>query len=353
MPTAGQTLVDDAPVILCLGSGGVDKTTTAAAIGVAAASRGRRVVVVTIDPARRLADAMGLTGGLGNEPAEVEGPWSGELWATMLDPGATFDDLIRQYATTDAQASTILGNRLYRNLTEGLSGTNEYMAAERLRSLHLDPRFDLVVVDTPPTKHAFDFLDSPARLARFFDHRLYRAVLAPRSQLVRAVSAPSRLVLKTLSRFVGAAFVEDVIEFFEAFRGIDDGFRDRALEVERLLTAGTTRYVVVTAARSEPLAEAVWISERLDARDRSIGVLVVNRRTPDFGPPTGPPGPARQNLEELGALVEAERVAVERVAQAARASAVLSVEEQISPVADLDGLMAVGQALLGDEPARS
>jgi len=175
-------ILDSSPVILCLGPGGVGKTTTAAALAIAAAENGKRAVVLTIDPARRLADAMGLSdvGGkkLDNDARQVKGPWKGELWASMLDPGATFDDLIREHSSTKKQADRIITNRLYKNLTTTLSGTNEYMAAERLRSLHLDDRFDLVIVDTPPSKHAFDFLDSPARLTRFFDHRLYKTILA-------------------------------------------------------------------------------------------------------------------------------------------------------------------------------
>ena len=153
------SLLDQASVLVCAGAGGVGKTTTSAALALAAARRGRRVVVVTIDPAKRLADAIGVT--IAHEPSRVEGVGPGELWAVMLDTRATFDDLVRTHSKDPAQAEQILANRFYRNLSGALSGTQEYMAAEKLHQLHHDDRFDLVVVDTPPTRNALDFLDAP------------------------------------------------------------------------------------------------------------------------------------------------------------------------------------------------
>ena len=153
-----------AEVVICCGSGGVGKTTTAAALGLEAARSGRRAVVITIDPAKRLADALGVPGGLGNDPLRLAVPGSGELWALMLDTATTFDGLVRSNAADAEQAERILANGFYRNVAGSLSGTQEYMAAERLHALHLDPRFDLVIVDTPPTRSALDFLDAPMSL---------------------------------------------------------------------------------------------------------------------------------------------------------------------------------------------
>jgi anion-transporting ArsA/GET3 family ATPase len=345
------------PVVLCLGPGGVGKTTTAAALAVAAAEDGRRAVVLTIDPARRLADAMGLSDSdgkqLDNDARRITGPWSGELWASMLDASATFDDLIREHATTKKQADRIIGNRLYQNLTTSLSGTNEYMAAERLRSLHLDDRFDVVIVDTPPSKHAFDFLDSPRRLTRFFDHRLYKSVLAPRRGLLKAMNSATNLMLRALSRVVGAAFVEDVIDFFDAFEGIDRGFSQRAGEVAELLVDPSTAYVVVSAARHDPLREATWIGAHLRDRKRRVALLVVNRLTPDFDPPGAEfktHAAAQTNLRQLNSLAEAERHAVADLAATIGADATALVIEEPTTVSDLDGVGSIAGQLRGIEP---
>nr|MDQ2726168.1 ArsA family ATPase [Actinomycetota bacterium] len=164
------TLIAEHDIIVCAGPGGVGKTTAAAAIALEGARRGRRTCVVTIDPARRLADALGIAE-LGNDPHQVEGAWEGpgELWALMLDTKATFDSIVKANASTPAQAQAILANRFYRNISGALSGTQEYMAMEKLYALHNDTRFDLVVVDTPPTRHALDFLDAPNRLMRFLN----------------------------------------------------------------------------------------------------------------------------------------------------------------------------------------
>ncbi|MGZ4716158.1 MAG: ArsA family ATPase, partial [Acidimicrobiales bacterium] len=166
-------LVTEQEVIVCTGSGGVGKTTTAAVIALEGARQGRRTCVVTIDPAKRLADALGLES-LSNTPSRIDGPWEGELWALMLDTKTTFDDLVIENAETREQADGILENRFYRNISGALSGTQEYMAMEKLYELHDERHFDLVVVDTPLTRNALDFLEAPRRLTRFLDHRLYR-----------------------------------------------------------------------------------------------------------------------------------------------------------------------------------
>ena len=184
-------LAGERSIVICCGSGGVGKTTTAAAIALEGARRGRNAVVVTIDPARRLADALGLEA-LTNEPSVIPGDWPGTLSALMLDTKGTFDDLVRRYSSDAEQAERILANRFYRNISGALSGTQEYMAAEKLYELHEEGEFDLVVVDTPPTRNALDFLDAPSRLTRFLDHRLYRVLVAPTRTYLRAVNVAAQ-----------------------------------------------------------------------------------------------------------------------------------------------------------------
>jgi anion-transporting ArsA/GET3 family ATPase len=201
-------------VVLCTGPGGVGKTTTAAALALAAARGGRRAVVVTIDPARRLADALGLAEGLTNEPQLVAGVGPGELWAMMLDPKATFDSLIGRYAPDEAQRDRILANAFYRNVSSKLSGTHEYMAAEKLYELHDDPRFDLVVIDTPPSRQAIDMVDAPERLARFLDHWLYKTLVMPTRAYLKVANVAAQAFMKTLSKLVGGDVIADVLAFF-------------------------------------------------------------------------------------------------------------------------------------------
>ena len=236
-PAAGlDALVAERSIVVCCGSGGVGKTTTAAVAALEGARRGRRTVVVTIDPAKRLADALGLAG-LTGTPSRIEGDWPGELWATMLDTKSTFDDLVLKHAPTPEQGRRILGNRFYRNISGALSGTQEYMAMEKLYELHEENDFDLVVVDTPPTRHALDFLDAPRRLSRFLDHRLFRLLMAPSRGFVRAVNVAAQTFLRTVSKVVGGDVVDDAIAFFQAFEGMEEGFRTRAARVEELLAA--------------------------------------------------------------------------------------------------------------------
>ncbi|HET9092021.1 MAG TPA: ArsA-related P-loop ATPase, partial [Acidimicrobiales bacterium] len=186
-PVGLASLVRERSIIICSGSGGAGKTTTSAAVALAGAREGRRSCVVTIDPARRLADALGI-GELENSPRRIEGDWPGELFALMLDAKGTFDELVERYSESPEQAGRILSNRLYRNLTSALSGTQEYMAAEKLYELHESGDFDLVVVDTPPTRNALDFLDAPGRLTRFLENRVFRLLLMPGRASLKALS---------------------------------------------------------------------------------------------------------------------------------------------------------------------
>jgi anion-transporting ArsA/GET3 family ATPase len=275
-------LVTERSVVVCCGSGGVGKTTVSATIALAAARAGRRSCVVTVDPARRLADALGVES-LPNTPSEVQGDWPGHLYALMLDSKGTFDDLVGRYARTPEQAESILGNRLYQNLAGALSGTQEYMAMEKLYELVHSDEFDIVVVDTPPTRNALDLLDAPRRLTRFLENRLFRALLVPTRMSLRAVGVATQALLRTISKVAGAEIVQDAVGFFQAFEGMEDGFRSRASAVHDLLADPATAYVLVTSARPDAIAEAGFFAEKLAERDVAVTALVVNRIAPSFG----------------------------------------------------------------------
>lgn len=282
----GSTLAEEVAtrrVLVCCGSGGVGKTTTAAALAIEAARGGRRAVVVTIDPARRLADALGLAG-LSNTPSVIEGPWDGELAALMLDTEGTFNGLVAKYAGSEEQAAKIMSNRFYRNIAGALSGTQEYMASEKLYELYEETDYDLIVVDTPPTRNALDFLEAPSRLTRFLDHRLYRLITAPTRGLVKAVNFAAQGFLRSAGKIVGGEVVADAIAFFTAFEGMDEGFKDRAARVEELLHGEDCAFVLVASPRADAVREAVYFADRLAEGGLSIRGLIVNRMHPLLSP---------------------------------------------------------------------
>ena len=282
-----RALVESQEILLCCGPGGVGKTTIAASCAMlAAATTPGRVLVLTIDPARRLADALGVQS-LPNTPTEVHGEWPGRLHALMLDSKGTFDDLVQRYARTPEQAEAILANRLYQNLAGALSGTQEYMAMEKLYELVQSKEFDVVVVDTPPTRNALDLLDAPRRLTRFLENRLFRAVLVPTRMGLRAVGVATQALLRTIARVAGAEIVQDAVGFFQAFEGMEDGFRSRASAVHELLSDPTTAYVLVTSARPDAVAEAGFFAEKLAEREIAVSALVVNRIAPSFADDAG------------------------------------------------------------------
>jgi anion-transporting ArsA/GET3 family ATPase len=283
--TALATLVETHHILICCGTGGVGKTTTAAALAIEGARRGRDAVVVTIDPAKRLANALGLEH-LSNTPHKIpRARWDptgdatpgGRLHALMLDTETTFDQLVRTYARDDAQADNILHNRFYRNIAGALSGTQEYMAMEKLYELHEHSGFDLIVVDTPPTRHALDFLDAPRRLTRLLDNRVFRLLMVPTRGVVRVGGVAAQALLRTISRVVGTEPVDDAVTFFRAFEGMEEGFRDRAAQVMQLLASDDTAFVLVTSPRRDAVEEAEYFAERLADGQFAVDALVVNR----------------------------------------------------------------------------
>ena len=277
-------------VVLAVGAGGVGKTTTAAALGVAAASSGRRVCVVTVDPARRLADARGVTA-LGSEPRRIEqfdSPEEGEFWAMMLDPKATFDDVVRLHCGSREQADEILANPFYQRLSTSLPGVHEYMAIETLHRLALDDRFDLVVVDTPPSQHVLDLVDAPDRLTRFLDNRMYRTLVRPVGGVARLAAAPARALSRRVAAVVGGQIVDDAIGFFEAFQGMEEGFVERARAVRELLSASSTLVVAIATPKQDTVSTALEIIGALGQRGISTGGAIANMTTFDAWPDVAP-----------------------------------------------------------------
>jgi anion-transporting ArsA/GET3 family ATPase len=356
-PWSLESVARDREVVVCAGPGGVGKTTVSAAIALHAARGGRRACVVTVDPARRLADALGVEA-LANTPTPVAGEFRGSLHALMLDPKGTFDELVERYSLSHAQAEAIRNNRIYQNLTGMLSGTQEYMAMEKLYELTESGQFDIVVVDTPPTRNALDLLDAPRRLTRFLDNRLFRALLAPTRASLRVLSIATHALLRTISRVAGAEIVQDAVAFFQAFEGMEEGFSIRAGAVRELLADPATAYVLVTSPRPDSIEETAYFAARLAETGISPAALVVNRVHPAFGPVAapvqgeleGPLGVLLENHERLRKTAEEEdRSVADLVAQVAP-SPVARVPLLDSDVHDLEGLGLVADQLFGRRP---
>ena len=284
-----REVVERSDLLVTAGPGGVGKTSTAAALGVAAARAGRRVVVLTVDPARRLADALGLEEGAGaDQPHHVvlggDVADGGELWAVMLDAEATFDRLVREQAGSDRQADAVLGNPVYQAIAGSLSGAQEYMAIERLHQLSTSGEWDLVIVDTPPSRHAIDLLEAPDRLVKFLGHPVYRALTAGQRTLARLTDAAASVFLWAVRRLAGPQLVHDVVEFFRSLAHIERGLRKRAEEVSALLRSESTSFVVATSPRSEAVGEATHLIEALRSRGFPFGGVIANLVHPTGAP---------------------------------------------------------------------
>jgi anion-transporting ArsA/GET3 family ATPase len=355
-------------IIVCCGSGGVGKTTTAAAIALRAAERGRRTVVLTIDPARRLAQALGLTE-LDNNPRRVEGTaGTGTLDAMMLDMKRTFDEVVLTHATPD-RAEQILANPFYQSLSSSFAGTQEYMAMEKLGQLRARDEWDLIVVDTPPSRSALDFLDAPARLGRFLDGRMIRLIAAPAKAggraYMRVVGAGFSLFSRVLTKIVGGQLLRDISAFVGALDTMFGGFRERAQATYDLLRRRETAFVVIAAPAPDALREASYFVDRLSADRMPLAGLVLNRVHPVHAPDLSAPraAAAAEALEASGEhplaaavlRVHAQRVALaateRRLAGRFRGAhpdvAVAQVPALADDVHDLEGLRAIGAALAG------
>ena len=273
-------------MVLVCGSGGVGKTTTAAAMGVAAAVNTKgRVLVLTIDPARRLADALGI-GALGNEATRVPDEAfaaagvepRGELWAAMLDTKAGWDELIRRHAPDAKVRESVLANPLYQNITSRFVHSHDYLAMERLHELHTSGEYDLIIVDTPPSRNAIAFLDAPGRMKEFFGSKLLKWLTVPyRSRLFTMASKP---FYQVADRVLGSRFLQDIAEFFILFQAMERGFVRHATEVEKILGDPRTTFVVVSTLEAAPTHEATYLARALHRRDLHLGAIVANRVLP-------------------------------------------------------------------------
>ncbi len=313
-------------IIVACGPGGVGKTTTAAAPAAMAAARGGgKVLVLTIDPARRLADALGLDG-IGNTERRVPNEAfasagvtpRGELYAAMLDTKESWDALIRHHAPDDRTRDEILANPLYRNISGRFVQSHDYIAMERLFEIHSEGLYDLIVVDTPPTRNALDFLDAPERMAEFFSSRLLRWLIVPyRSRLVNLASRP---FYQVADRILGTQFLADIAEFFILFQSMYDGFIERARAVQRLLADRRTSFIVVSTLETVPLREAEYFAQAITERNLHLGAIVLNKVLPDYL--RDPKGAAvaerlRDGAEEI-AVAMAPRLKVADTAQVRR-----------------------------------
>jgi anion-transporting ArsA/GET3 family ATPase len=352
----------DKRVVICAGSGGVGKTTTSAALAMGLAAEGKRVAVVTIDPARRLANALGLDD-LGNEPhlvdpARLAGHGievRGELWAMMLDPKRTFDELIARLAPDERAREEVLTNRIYQQISGAVAGSQEFSAVAKLYELDRSGRFDVLVLDTPPSRNALDFLDAPERLTGFFEGRALRVFLAPTGLAARVMGRGTSVVSAVLKRLTGVDLLEDLGVFFRALGGLIDGFKERAAGVKALLRDEGTTFVVVTSPERDPVEEAIFFAGKLRDAGMPFGGLVVNRVHPLDG------GPAEADLDALTAtlgdaslaakvartyveertLAERDQAAIEHLCAQTGERDPIVIPQLDGDVHDVDGLVAM------------
>src|SRR6478609_7171477 len=375
-----DALIDDPDtgIIVCCGSGGVGKTTTSAALALRAAERGRKVVVLTIDPARRLAQSMGIET-LDNTPRPVAGLRTngkgnrkgGSLDAMMLDMKRTFDEVVESQAAPE-KAKQILENPFYIALSSSFSGTQEYMAMEKLGQIHADAQrdgsYDLIIVDTPPSRSALDFLDAPERLSSFLDGRFIKLLLAPAKGPARLMSAGFSMVTNALTKVLGAQVLRDMQTFVAAFDTLFGGFRQRAQKTFELLQADGTAFLVVAAPEPDALREAAYFVERLSEDDMPLAGLVVNRASPqtqgDVSADEAMAAAQRLRKDDPESLTAGLlRLHADRVRMAEREARLRSRFEAAHPqvptavvpalagdVHDLDGLRQVGALLAGKRP---
>jgi anion-transporting ArsA/GET3 family ATPase len=346
--------------VVCAGSGGVGKTTTAAALAMGLAERGLKVAVVTIDPAKRLADSLGLEE-LGNEPRLVDpGRFSGhgveitgELWALMLDSKRTFDALIERLAPDPQTREEVLSNRIYQQLSGAVAGSQEFTAIAKLYELDQEGDFDVLVLDTPPSRNALDFLDAPSRLTGFFQGRAIKMFLRPAGIGGRLIGRGTGVVFAILERLTGVDLLHDLSVFFRALSGMIEGFTERARRVGLLLSDPGTTFLIVAAPRHDPVEEAIFFHRKLRDADMPFGGLVVNRVHRVPGGDGEVPGELAAGLArkvdtaaaELTALAASERASLARLRDALGEPPTVVIPELDGDVHDVAGLALMREHL--------
>jgi anion-transporting ArsA/GET3 family ATPase len=354
-------------VCVCVGAGGVGKTTISAALALGLAARGRKVAVVSIDPARRLAGALGLRE-LSGEPRRIEPGMlgehgialEGELWAMTLDSKGTFDDLIARLAPDERTREEILSNRIYRELSSAVAGSQEFTAVAKLYELHRAGEWDTIVLDTPPSRDALDFLDAPDRLTRFLEGRALRLLLAPGGVTRGLFGRGAGLMFSVFARVTGVNLIGELSGFFGSLAGLTDGFRERARDVERLLRDPATGFLIVTSPEHEPAREAVFLHGQLAREKMGFAGLIVNRfhdrgldgRTPEevaqlLSAQLGTTLAARvaSNLADFDVLATRDREGVAALSKTLGESDPLLVPYLDGDVQDLRGLAVIADCL--------
>jgi anion-transporting ArsA/GET3 family ATPase len=322
-------LLEGKQICICAGSGGVGKTTTSAAVAMGLACRGKKVAVLTIDPAKRLANSLGLPE-LGNEEtlvdparfAEAGVEMRGELWAMMLDAKRTFDDLVERHAPDEQTRDRILENRIYKEISNAMAGSQEYMAMEKLYELHQEARYDVLVLDTPPTRHALDFIEAPERMTRFIEGKSLQFFLRPGRFGVKMLGRSGGILFSALKRITGIDLLQDLSEFFLSFGDMAEGFKERAKRVNELLGDRRTTFLLVTAPERDPIEEAFYFWRRLKEASLPFSGIVVNKVHPDYvkaaGQETRPAGLLDSKLlEELERSLDGTPGAAELAAKVA------------------------------------
>jgi anion-transporting ArsA/GET3 family ATPase len=369
-----EELLKGKRVCVCGGSGGVGKTTTSAAIALGMAARGHKVAVVTIDPARRLANALGLEE-LQNEPRLVEparlaaggAEVSGELWAMMLDPKRTFDELIERVAPDADRAAEIKANGVYRELSSAVSGSQEFTAISKLYELDREGDFDLLVLDTPPSRNALDFLDAPGRLTSFLEGRALKVFMRPTGFGMRVLGRGAAPVLAGLRRVTGVDLFSDLTTFFSLLGDMTEDFSARAKQVERMLHADSTAFLLVTSAQRESIDEAIWFRRTLEQGGLPFAGVVVNRVHHDIlgdaephdlaGPLADSLGPelaarVAENFNDYHVLARRDQHNIDRLGGELDGRPLLLVPHLDDDVHDIEGLLRVRRYLFATAAER-